>query len=254
MTDSSTETSADPIITPATGSSAPPADADVSAELISVRIRKPVGRPRDEELPMRRRQEILDAAALFFARLGYPNSDLKLLAEELGVAKGTLYRYFPSKKDLFLATVDNCMQLLSEEVTAAVENVKSPLERIEHALRAYFRFFDAHPYVVELIVQQRAEFKDRALPAPLAEDSGNIWKQHLSDLVDCGTMREVPVERLVDTMSTLLYGVIFNKFVSGFSHTLESKTEDVLDIIFNGLMKEKNCYSAKGSHGSEINS
>jgi hypothetical protein len=55
-------------------------------------------------------------------------------------------------------------------------------------------------------------------------------------------------------MSSLLYGVIFNKYVSGSSDTLESKTEDVLDIVFNGLMKEKNWGSQKGSHGSEIDS
>ncbi|PZM82904.1 MAG: TetR/AcrR family transcriptional regulator [Candidatus Melainabacteria bacterium] len=227
--------------------------SDVS-DLISVRMRKPVGRPKDEDLLARRRQEILEAAGFFFARLGYPNSDLKLLAEELGVAKGTLYRYFPSKKHLFLATVDNCMQQLSEQVSLATSKVESPQDRVAHALRAYFRFFDAHPYVVELIVQERAEFKDRPLPAPLDRDNGGIWRQQFKDLIASGSMREVSEDRLVETMSSLLYGVIFNKYVSGSSDTLESKTEDVLDIVFNGLMKEKNWGSQKGNHGSEIDS
>lgn len=228
---------------------------DLTTDLITVTMRKPVGRPKDEELPARRRQEILDASALFFARLGYPNADLKLLADELGVAKGTLYRYFPSKKHLFLATVDNCMQQLSQQVTVAAIQVESPLERIEQALRAYFRFFDLHPHVVELIVQERAEFKERALPAPLDKDNSAMWRQHFSDLIACGVLREVAVERLIQTMSSLLYGVIFNKYISGFSETLESQTEDVLDIVFNGLMKEKNCNHtncSKGNHGSEI--
>ncbi len=223
---------------------------DRSSDLISVRMRKPVGRPKDEELSQRRKQEILDAAALFFARLGYPSSDLKLLADQLGVAKGTLYRYFPSKKHLFLATVDNCMQQLSQQVSAAVVQIESPLDRIEHALRVYFQYFDAHPYVIELIVQERAEFKERALPAPLDEQS--MWRKYFADLNACGVLRDVPVERLIETMSSLLYGVIFNKYVSGFTETLESKTEDVLDIVFNGLLKEKNCFRAKGNHGSEI--
>lgn len=253
MTDSSTDTTAEPAASLPVACSAVQS-AGGSAELISVRMRKPVGRPKDEELPARRRQEILDAAAVFFARLGYPNSDLKLLAEELGVAKGTLYRYFPSKKHLFLATVDNCMQQLNDHVNIASLSIESPLERIEHALRAYFRFFDTHPYVVELIVQERAEFKDRSLTVSLDRDKGGIWKQYFVELLEQGVLRDVPVERLVETMSSLLYGVIFNKFVSGFSESLESKTEDVLDIVFNGLMKEKNCYIAKGSHGSEINS
>ena len=228
------------------------ATTDLTTDLISVTMRKPVGRPKDEDLPARRRLEILDASALFFARLGYPNADLKLLADELGVAKGTLYRYFPSKKHLFLATVDNCMQQLSQQVNVAAVLADSPLERIEQALRAYFRFFDAHPHVVELIVQERAEFKERALPVPLEQDNSTMWRQHFLDLIACGVLRDVAVERLIETMTSLLYGVIFNKYICGSSETLESKTEGVLDIVFNGLMKEKNCYRAKGNHGSEI--
>ena len=228
------------------------ATTDLTTDLISVTMRKPVGRPKDEDLTARRRLEILDASALFFARLGYPNADLKLLADELGVAKGTLYRYFPSKKHLFLATVDNCMQQLSQQVNVAAVLADSPLERIEQALRAYFRFFDAHPHVVELIVQERAEFKERALPVPLEQDNSTMWRQHFLDLIACGVLRDVAVERLIETMTSLLYGVIFNKYICGSSETLESKTEGVLDIVFNGLMKEKNCYRAKGNHGSEI--
>lgn len=228
------------------------ATKDVPTDLIRVTMRKPVGRPKDEDLPARRRQEILDASALFFARLGYPNADLKLLADELGVAKGTLYRYFPSKKHLFLATVDNCMQQLSQQVGVAVVQVESPLERIEQALRVYFRFFDQHPHVIELIVQERAEFRERALPEHLEQDNTSIWRQHFIELSASGGLRDVPVDRLTETMSSLLYGVIFNKYVSGCGETLESKTENVLDIVFNGLMKEKNCYRAKGNHGSEI--
>ncbi len=211
-------------------------------------VRKPVGRPKDEELPARRRQEILDAAAVFFARLGYPNADLRLLAEEIGVAKGTLYRYFPSKKDLFFATVDHCMSQLRQQVNRAAQPVESPLERIEQALRAYFRFFDEQPHVVELIVQERAEFKERALPAKSGDDDNVcLWQEHFSELLVDGVLREVPVQRLVETMNSLVYGVIFNKYVSGMDETLESKTADVLDIVFNGLMKDNKRYQASGS-------
>jgi AcrR family transcriptional regulator len=202
--------------------------------------RKPVGRPKDEELPARRRQEILDASAIFFARLGYPSADLRLLADELGVAKGTLYRYFPSKKHLFLATVDSCMQQLSQQVNVATLHVESPLEKIEQALRAYFRFFDSHPHVVELIVQERAEFRERELPDQTeAYDHAALWHGHFDALLKSGVLRDVPVQRLVDTMSSLLYGLIFNKYVGCASESLESKTDDVLDIVFNGLMKNK---------------
>ena len=60
------------------------------------------GRPKDEGLAARRCKEILDVAARLFAARGYQNTDVQVVADELGVGKGTVYRYFPSKRELFL--------------------------------------------------------------------------------------------------------------------------------------------------------
>src|SRR5260221_12728936 len=97
--------------------------------------RKP-GRPIDEALQTRRREEILDAAALLFAERGYPNTDVDSVAEKLGVGKGTVYRYFPSKRDLFLAAVGRGMTRLDEPIHAEVGSATDPLEKIERAVYA----------------------------------------------------------------------------------------------------------------------
>ena len=85
--------------------------------------RKP-GRPVDRGLRARRREEILDAAAKLFARHGYPETDTQVLADLLGVGKGTIYRYFPSKHALFLAAADRVMRRLREVVDGAIDCVK----------------------------------------------------------------------------------------------------------------------------------
>ena len=57
-------------------------------------------------IKVRRQEEILEAAATLFAECGYSDADTQTLADRLGVGKGTIYRYFPSKQELFLAAVD----------------------------------------------------------------------------------------------------------------------------------------------------
>lgn len=49
-----------------------------------------------------RRKRILAAAAQAFDRLGYADVSMNWLAERAGVAKGTLYLYFPTKESVFL--------------------------------------------------------------------------------------------------------------------------------------------------------
>ena len=50
-----------------------------------------------------RSDAIVDAAGILFARFGYRRTSMDDIAREVGVAKGTLYLYFPSKEALFCA-------------------------------------------------------------------------------------------------------------------------------------------------------
>src|SRR5262245_50947353 len=143
------------------------------------------GRPVDPGLLSRRREEILDAAATLFAERGYADADTQVLADELHVGKGTIYRYFPSKRELFLAVVDRAMHRLREEVDAATADVEEPLERVAKAIRTYLDFFAEHPEYVELLIQERAQFKDRQKPTYFQHRDANIgrWQAMFRDLM-----------------------------------------------------------------------
>lgn len=198
------------------------------------------GRPRVAGLAERRRREILDVAARVFAERGYAKTDLQIVADELGLGKGTLYRYFPTKRDLFLAAADSSMARLSEHVNSTVEQIDDPLERIKAGIRAYLAFFDDHPEYIELIVQERAEFKDRKKPTYFVHRDANIgpWRELVRGLIKSGRIRDVPVDRVTDLISQTLYGTIFTNLFTGRKKSLERQTRDVLDILFNGILSE----------------
>jgi AcrR family transcriptional regulator len=59
-------------------------------------------RPEEKEL---RRKAILAAAAQLFSICGYQDLRMADLARRLGMGKGTLYLYFPTKESLFLAVL-----------------------------------------------------------------------------------------------------------------------------------------------------
>ena len=85
--------------------------------------RKGPGRPADPGLRDRRCEEILEAAARLFARRGYSQTETQVLADKLRVGKGTLYRYFSDKEELYLALLERASrQLLAqlEEQTGTV--------------------------------------------------------------------------------------------------------------------------------------
>ena len=142
-----------------------------------------------DEIKTRREEEILEAAAKLFAECGYSDADTQTLADRLGVGKGTIYRYFPSKRELFLAAVDRLMHQLHESITDGVHQIeKSDRSNAIYGINAYLNFFADHPEFVELLIQERAYFKDRDKPTYFEhrEKFCSEWQEEFNELVESG--------------------------------------------------------------------
>ena len=207
---------------------------------------RPVGRPPDADLQERRRAEILDAATKVFSSRGFAAADVQEIADKTGVGKGTIYRYFPSKEELFLAAVDHGMRNLKLAVDAAAASAKQPLDRIAEGVLAYLTFFDERPEIVELLVQERANFRDRQRPTYFVHREANMgpWQDLYGELIRSGTFRDIPVDRIGDVISDLLYGMMFTNYFAGRKASPANQCKDALDILFHGLLAD----SKRGSH------
>jgi AcrR family transcriptional regulator len=196
------------------------------------------GRPVDADLGSRRREQILEAAAQLFAEVGFDGADTQILADRLEVGKGTLYRYFPSKRDLFLATVDRVMRRLRETVDGEIADIADPLDRVSGAVRAYLDFFASNPGFVELLIQERAHFKDRKKPTYFEHRDANVerWREIFRGLIRAGRVRAIPVERITDVLSDLVYGTMFTNYFAGQPKSSEAQAMELLDIVFHGIL------------------
>ena len=70
--------------------------------------RRPMARPRFQQLPRERREEILGVAAAEFARSGFHGTSYNQLLERLQLGKSSAYYYFEDKRDLFLTVLQRC--------------------------------------------------------------------------------------------------------------------------------------------------
>lgn len=196
------------------------------------------GRPCDPGLAGRRRDQILRAATRVFARRGYPGTDLQDVADAMRVGKGTLYRYFPSKRELFQGAVDRAMLGMRSAIDKAVSDAPDGLDQIILAIRGYLRFFHDHPEYAELLIQERAEFRDRKKPTYFEYRKANIgrWRDLYQGLIDDGRIRQVPVERITDVVGDLIYGTMFTNYMAGRTRSLIEQADDIVDLLFHGLL------------------
>lgn len=67
------------------------------------------------------RQRILDVATGLFVRDGYRETSLKAIAEAVGITPPALYWHFPSKQELFLASMEQLLTAFVDSVIARVD-------------------------------------------------------------------------------------------------------------------------------------
>lgn len=77
------------------------------------------------------RQKILSGSLSYFARYGYGNSTVGDLAKYLGIAQGALYRYFPSKAELFQVLTEEVVRENSNSLARIFELTIEPEEKIK---------------------------------------------------------------------------------------------------------------------------
>ena len=200
--------------------------------------RKP-GRPKDPDLEARRRAQILDTAARVFATYGFANTQVQTIANHLGVGNGTVYRYFPTKEQLFLSAVERGLKELEAEMDAVMTGPHAGADLIRAAVRAYFGFFHRRPEMVELFIQERAAFPHHHRPLYFVTKDHESECKHaefFDRLVTSGVVRAIPQERFFAVIGDLLYGTILTNLLTSRPNDPDAQAADVLDVILNGLL------------------
>jgi AcrR family transcriptional regulator len=186
-----------------------------------------------------RREEILECATMLFSASGYRNTDVQLIADKLQIGKGTIYRYFPSKEELFFAAVDRAMLMMEAYIKRQIDGVTSDIERIRLAIRSYIEFYSTNPHLVELFVQERAEFRQRDVTTYLAHRARRDaeWKGIFQRLHADGTMRLSNFDRVIDYVTNGLYGIMFTGVFCLKQPDLTARADEAIDMLLYGIFR-----------------
>jgi len=101
-----------------------------------------------------RRAQLLDVARSVFAADGYHGAAMEQIAGTAGVTKPVLYQHFESKKELYLALLEEDMERLLSMVEGTIERAKSNRERIQRGIAAYFDFIEENEGSFRLLFRE----------------------------------------------------------------------------------------------------
>ena len=141
-----------------------------------------------------KRKLILDIATQLFTRFGFAKTSLDEIATAAQIAKGTVYYYFPSKEDLFVASVE----AKTREYFTMLRQHLNSIEGFEKKLTEFLSFpikliYENMPILIECLINIPQSYQEQLVQ--FRAKSREIMIQILSEIIQLGKQEDLIDER-----------------------------------------------------------
>ncbi len=191
------------------------------------------------------RRRILRSAREVFLRSGFMDANLNEVAAGAGVGKGTLYRHFENKGELYVAMLSEHGQAFASEMAGAIEPGGSTVKQIEQIAGFYLDFWQRHPEHFQIIWA----VQNRDLIGPLSVDLlGHLREvfegplRVLESLIErgvaAGEFRDVDAWNAANALAlsvNAVVGPIVNPVTQVVDRDLRAVYRQLVDLFLVGL-------------------
>lgn len=195
----------------------------------------------DRSVNKRKHDSILDAARTVFSREGYAASSVEDVAAEAGIAKGTVYLYFKSKEELYLAALLRDIRALGAEARAEMERAPRLLNKIEAFLRVRLEYCRAHEDFLRIYL---AEYGSMYATTPIGRQIRRLQRdnmRHLAALIAAAVgrreIRPVAASALAAKLFDIARGLVERQLLSWKEFQVQDEVAFATDLLWRGIAR-----------------
>ena len=173
-----------------------------------------------------RRERLVDAALVVFARHGVDGATIKDIGAQAGVAPALIYHYFPNKEALLAAAVEKYGFLPEIRAAAAIPPSMPASEFLASMARGLYARLSERIDLLRLVMARSQTHPEmRARMAGLTGEAETLLARYLRARVDVGELREHPAEIAA---RMLLFTVVMWRLADAPAGELDAAVELVL--------------------------
>lgn len=197
------------------------------------------GKSKQEVVSEFRTGEILAAARKVFATRGFADTTVDEIASEAGIAKGTIYLYFPSKRDIYLGALKQGLLELQERTRAAIDAADGIRQKLRAFVRTRMEYSEANRDFFRIY---QSEFGS-LMSAPKHDDffqqmyvtQAKMIAGALKDAIEKGEIRPIRADFVSFTIYDMVRGALMQRLMEWSSGTMEEDMETLDDLVWKGI-------------------
>ena len=182
---------------------------------------------------------ILEAARKIFAKKGYEAATVDDVAEAAGVAKGTLYLYFRSKREIYLAALRHDVLALNRETASRVQAAPAIEAQVRAFIDARVRYCEENRDFFKIYY---SEFGNMFSPSPVPKEFRDMYAQQakmLQGVLEQAAKRgQIRVAR-PDTTALMIYdmtrGLIAQRMLGWSKAGVDDDVEFLFGMVWKGI-------------------
>jgi len=180
-----------------------------------------------------RKEDIIKIAAKLFSEKSFHDVKMDEIAEELGIAKGTIYLYFKSKEQLYLKILEDSHESIESILEREIANDDPSPIKLKKVLSIIFSFYrrnldvlkilsrdethliKEHFQFTELWRKRRLKLYEKILEKGIKEGSFSIQNTTLTALIIFGLVRSVMFFYTTEKDSSIIAEEVYNVISKG---------------------------------------
>ena len=188
-----------------------------------------------------RSSEILAAARKVFSVNGFRDTTVDEVAAAAGLSKATVYTYFPSKQDIYLAALSEGVREMVEQIELAMQMAPGGIRcKIQAYLQTRLEFLHENR---EFFAVYHAEFGNLIHPAWLNQEFRCLYRRQfdrLKDLLEEAVERgELAADISVETLAAAIYesarGLMLRRNLGWTEASIDEQVSTLMRILWDGV-------------------
>jgi AcrR family transcriptional regulator len=197
--------------------------------------------------PRKRTDEVIEAAAMVFAELGYHGATTQDIADRLHMRQATLYYYFASKDAALESVCRRGVAGFIENAETVALSSDSPPEKIASIIRSHLQALEEKHAYVKVFLNERQHLRDEARKkvGRLSRRYELIVQQVFESGVEAGMMRAGLNCRFATLGLLGVCNAAADWYGKESGATVSAMAKNFADLILNGVRTQARPVAAK---------